>query len=252
MITRSPRTSSKVLLLIAATLWIARVVELSRALSLRIIFPCWWTQVCRRPSASLDDSQRRLAERAGCILLPIHTHAIAWLGLGHAPHRNFEAENQASVSPSHLPQLFRFLFCFGGGTPPREIYSVLHSQPEISVGGVRRERGWEGGRLVFFLFSEVGVVEEVLSNGRTAEPRKPRRRHREPRPHKSGTRARPLLLDQHTSRPTAPPPSARDVCVFVTPGQQTSSYQPTDRRSCVCRRERTKLRLAPWTSSASS
>ena len=31
MIRRSPRTSSKVLLLIAATLWIARVVELSRA-----------------------------------------------------------------------------------------------------------------------------------------------------------------------------------------------------------------------------
>ena len=120
MIRRSPRTSSKVLLLIAATLWIARVVELSRALSLRIIFPCWWTQVCRRPSASLDDSQRRLAERAGCILLPIHTHAIAWLlawlGLGHAPHRNFEAENQASVSPSILPQLFRFSF-FGGGHP---------------------------------------------------------------------------------------------------------------------------------------
>lgn len=155
MITRSPRTSSKVLILITATLWIARVVELSRALTLRIIFPCWWTQVCRRPSASLDDSQRRLAERAGCILLPIHTHTIwllAWLGVvSVTPLIEISRPKTRPLSPPRiLPQLFRvFVFWGGGGTPPREIYSVLHSQPKFRWRSSRaREEG--GGVYSFF------------------------------------------------------------------------------------------------------
>ena len=154
MITRSPRTSSKVLILITATLWIARVVELSRALTLRIIFPCWWTQVCRRPSASLDDSQRRLAERAGCILLPIHTHTIwllAWLGVvSVTPLIEISRPKTRLCLPNFCFAPTFPCFFLSLGTPPREIYSVLHSQPEISVGSVRRERGWEAGRLVFF------------------------------------------------------------------------------------------------------
>ena len=170
MITRSPRTSSKVLILITATLWIARVVELSRALTLRIIFPCWWTQVCRRPSASLDDSQRRLAERAGCILLPIHTHTIwllAWLGVvSVTPLIEISRPKTRPLSPPRiLPQLFR-VFVFLGGGAPHHAKSTLFSTPSRNFGGVRRERGRKGE--AFILFSEVGVVEEVLSNGRTA------------------------------------------------------------------------------------
>ena len=168
MITRSPRTSSKVLILITATLWIARVVELSRALTLRIIFPCWWTQVCRRPSASLDDSQRRLAERAGCILLPIHTHTPSLgfsPGLVSRPSSKFRGRKPGLCLPLEFcPNFSVFSFFWGGA--PHHAKSTLFSTPSRNFGGVRRERGRKGE--AFILFSEVGVVEEVLSNGRTA------------------------------------------------------------------------------------
>ena len=156
MITRSPRTSSKVLILITATLWIARVVELSRALTLRIIFPCWWTQVCRRPSASLDDSQRRLAERAGCILLPIHTHTIwllAWLGVvSVTPLIEISRPKTRPLSPPRiLPQLFRVFVFLGGGHPTtRNLLCSPLPGPKFRSGSVRRERGWEGGAFSFY------------------------------------------------------------------------------------------------------
>ena len=210
MITRSPRTSSKVLILITATLWIARVVELSRALTLRIIFPCWWTQVCRRPSASLDDSQRRLAERAGCILLPIHTHTIwllAWLGVvSVTPLIEISRPKTRPLSPPRiLPQLFRVFVFLGGGHPTTRNLLCSPLPAEISVAFVASEGG-RGRRLFFFQKSESSRRSFQTDEPR---PRKPERRHREPRPHKSGTRAR-ALLDQHTSRPTAPPLTKRE------------------------------------------
>ena len=109
------------------------------------------------------------------------------------------------------PNFSVFSFFLGGGTPPREIYSVLHSQARnFGRGAFVASEGGKGGRLVFILFSEVGVVE-VLSNGRTAEPRKPGRRHREPRPHKSGTRARALLDQRHRHSPSA---SDEALCIL--------------------------------------
>ena len=144
------------------------------------------------------------------------THTIAWLlawlgVVSVTPLIEISRPKTRPLSPPRfLPQLFRVFVFLGGGTPPREIYSVLHSQARnFGRGAFVASEGGKGE--AFILFSEVGVVEEVLSNGRTAEPRKPGRRHREPRPHKSGTRARALLDQRHRHSPSA---SDEALCIL--------------------------------------
>ena len=155
MIRRSPRTSSKVLLLIAATLWIARVVELSRA---RYPFVSSFHVGGHRSAAdrlrpSTIHNVGSPSARGAFSFPSTHTPSPGFSpGLvSVTPPIEISRPKTRPLSPPRFCPNFSVFRFLGGGTPPREIYSVLHSQPEISVGGVRRERGWEGGRLVFIL-----------------------------------------------------------------------------------------------------